>query len=196
MHHRPLAGRGRTRVGLVTRAAVTLRGGRARGLLVLLLAATLAGGCVSRNVERISDEEAATIPPPPEPRAQGQRSAAADTAATRVTGVVEIDAGVADNAPANATLYLILRVAGREGGAPLAVQQIRNPTLPFSFEMTERDAMIPGTPLVGEMSLTVRLDQDGDAFTTSPGDLRGQVSPVVAGDSGIVVRLDELVEGP
>lgn len=161
----------------------------------LFLVAALAGGCVSRNVEPISDEEAATMPPPPAPQAQSRAGPAASTAATRVSGVVELDAELADRAPENATLYLILRVAGREGGAPLAVQQVPNPGLPFAFEITDRDAMIPGTPLVGEMSLTARLDQDGDAFTTSAGDLRGQTSPVVAGDSNVVVRLDERVDG-
>ena len=55
--------------------------------------------------------------------------------------------------------------------------------------------MIEGTPLIGEMSITARVDQDGDAFTTTPGDLSGQTSPVVAGDSDIVVLLEERAAG-
>ena len=61
--------------------------------------------------------------------------------------------------------------------------------------ITERDAMVEGTPLIGEMSVTARVDQDGDAFSTDDGDLIGQTSPVLAGDSGIVVRLDERLSG-
>ena len=55
--------------------------------------------------------------------------------------------------------------------------------------------MIEGTPLIGEMSITARVDQDGDAFTTTPGDLSGEVSPVVAGDTDIVLLLDEVSAG-
>ena len=58
-------------------------------------------------------------------------------------------------------------VAGREGGAPLAVQRILSPSFPFAFGITERDAMIEGTPLIGEMSVTARVDQDGDAFAVT-----------------------------
>ena len=61
--------------------------------------------------------------------------------------------------------------------------------------ITESDAMIEGTPLIGEMSVTARVDQDGDAFTTTAGDLVGQTSPVVAGDNGIVVQLNERLSG-
>ena len=75
------------------------------------------------------------------------------------------------------------------------VQQQSLPSFPYAFEITERDSMIEGTPLIGEMSITARVDQDGDAFTTTPGDLTGEISPVVAGDSNVVLRLDERVAG-
>lgn len=166
---------------------------RWRRPLAVILATTLAaaGGCVQRNVERIGSAEAASMPPPPAPQASSSQGAAAAMATTRLVGSVELDDKLAGAVPANATLYLIVRVAGREGGPPLAVQQIRSPELPYAFSISERDAMIAGTPLIGEMTISARVDQDGDAFTTTPGDLLGQTSPVVAGDTGIVVRLTE-----
>lgn len=165
-----------------------------RVVLALALCASLPG-CVQRNVERISAEEAASMPPPPPPSDEPQPAAMPQAAATSLTGVVEIAPELASAVPANATLYLIVRVAGRATGAPLAVQQLRSPAFPYSFRITERDSMIEGTPLIGEMSITARLDQDGDAFTTSAGDLLGAASPVVAGDSDIVVRLQEVASG-
>lgn len=151
--------------------------------------------CVQRNVEPISSEEAASISPPPEPLASSQQTDPNALAVTRLSGVVEVAPDLAGEVPENATLYLIVRVAGREGGAPLAVQQIRSPSFPLAFVITESDAMIEGTPLIGEMSVTARVDQDGDAFTTTAGDVVGQTSPVVAGDNGIVVQLNERLSG-
>ncbi len=162
---------------------------------VLLLVA-VSSACVQRNVERIGSDEAAKFAVPPPPQAPSARSSNQPTiAATRITGVVELVPELADGVPENATLYLIVRVAGREGGAPLAVQQVPNAVYPLEFVLTERDSMIPGTPLVGEMSITARVDQDGDAFTTTDGDLRGQTAPVVAGDTDVVVRLSERITG-
>ena len=163
---------------------------------IVALAAVVAfagAACVQRNVESIGSNEAASIPPPPEPLQAGQQADPDDMATTRISGVVEVAPELAGDVPANATLYLIVRVAGREGGAPLAVQQIRSPSFPHDFVITESDAMIEGTPLIGEMSLTARVDQDGDAFSTDAGDLMGQTSPVVAGEGGIVVVLDQLM---
>lgn len=170
---------------------------RRRRVMALLVAAVViaVGGCVQRNVERISSEEAASMPAPPPPQPGNQPAPGAQTAATRISGTVDVPAGMVDSLPSGATLYLIVRVAGREGGAPLAVQQIPDPSFPHSFEITERDAMIEGTPLMGEMSLTARLDQDGDAFSTEPGDFSGQVSPVVAGDSDVMVVLAPVGDG-
>ena len=161
-----------------------------------LLLAAVSSACVQRNVERIGSDEAAKFATPPPPQAQSAQSGNRPIiAATRITGVVELAPELEGGVPENATLYLIVRVAGRETGAPLAVQQAFNAVFPFGFSITEKDSMIPGTPLVGEMSITARVDQDGDAFTTTDGDLRGQTAPVVAGDTDVVVHLSERVTG-
>lgn len=170
---------------------------RDRSAVAFLLALSVGlavplSGCVQRNVERIGSEEAASMPAPPPPATTSQQASGAPEPTSSLSGVVEIAPELAAAAPQDATLYLIVRVAGRATGAPLAVQQVRAPSFPYAFRITERDSMIEGTPLIGEMSITARLDQDGDAFSTSAGDLSGQTSPVVAGDSEIVVVLAEL----
>lgn len=165
-------------------------------LPVTLAVLTLFGaGCVQRNVERIGTDEAESLPSPPPPQAAGQAPGVGQVSTTRLAGVVEVSPELAGAIPPNSILYLIVRVAGRETGAPMAVQQIPAPSFPFPFEITEGDSMIEGTPLIGEMSVTARVDQDGDAFTTDPGDLRGQTSPVVSGDGDIIVLLEERVAG-
>ncbi len=162
-----------------------------------VIVASLAGtACVQRNVERISRDEAESIPPPPPPQpVSPDVGGPVEEIATRIAGVIEVAPDLASSVPSDSILYLIVRVAGREGGAPLAVKQLPTPPFPYAFEITERDSMIENTPLIGEMSITVRVDQDGDAFTSTDGDLAGQVSPVVAGDDNVVIVLDERVAG-
>ena len=163
---------------------------------LVLVASAIGTACSQRNAERIGREEAASIPPPPAPQASSSPAdGAAVESTTRIAGTIEVAPDLADSVPSGGILYLIVRVAGREGGAPLAVQQSPAPALPYTFEITERDSMIEGTPLIGEMSITARIDQDGDAFTETPGDLSGEASPVVEGDANVVIVLDRRVTG-
>ena len=158
-------------------------------LLVLSLVTGLAAGCVSRNVETISDDEASAMPAPAAPLSPDER-AAATAAAPGFTGVARAADGVT-SVPAG-VLYVIVRVAGREGGPPLAVKRLPG-ELPAEFTVTSDDSMIPGTPLVDAMDVIVRLDQDGDAWSNQEGDLVGQVGPIGIGDT-IDVVLDYTAE--
>lgn len=147
-------------------------------LLSACLMAALLVGCVSRNVERIPADEAATMSPPPAPATAEERAAAAELPG--ISGTVTLGPETGGAAPAG-TLYLIVRVSGRQGGAPLAVKQL-TADFPVAFRVTEADAMVPGTPLIGDMDIIVRLDQDGDAFSRQDGDLEASVGPVQVGD--------------
>jgi hypothetical protein len=146
--------------------------------VIVLLALVLASaGCVSRNVENIGSDEAATMAPPPEPIAQvDQPASLAETPG--VDGNIRLGPDVA--VVPQGTLFVIVRVSGRETGPPLAVKQLGG-EVPTSFRITEENAMIPGTPFVGDLDLIVRLDQDGNAFSRQPGDLEGRAGPVQAG---------------
>jgi hypothetical protein len=166
---------------------------RARPLSVfVILIAALGTACVSRNVENIDREEAASMATPPEPLTAEER-------ANRVisdpgfTGSVRLGDDVT-SAP-DGVLYVIVRVAGRAGGPPLAVKRLPV-ELPTDFVVTSADSMIPGTPLVDGMDVTVRVDQDGDAFTVQPGDLQGTVGPVSVGDEIEVVLGPAPTDGP
>jgi len=170
-----------------------------RCLWILIAVALVVGpGCVSRNVEEIGSDEAAAIPTPqPAQGAAGTAAAAPSSSAgqTRISGTVEVAPELAAQVPANATLYLVVRIAGREGGAPLAVQRHSSPSFPLQFVISEADSMVPNTPLVGELSISARIDLDGNAATATAGDLSGSVGPVQAGDTGVVLLISEVETG-
>ncbi|MFQ5742774.1 MAG: hypothetical protein ACE5HV_04210 [Acidobacteriota bacterium] len=181
--------------GPVWRQGVCRRLHWAAGWL-LLTSLFLMAACVSRNVEEIGSEEAAAIPSPPPPRPVSSAAATqAAPTANRISGVVEVSAELADRVPAGAVLFLIVRVAGRQGGPPLAVQQHRRASFPLRFVISEQDAMVPGTRLVGQMTITAKVDQDGDALTSTAGDLSGRAGPVDVGASDVTVTLDEVLTG-
>lgn len=166
---------------------------------LLAVAVAASAGCVERNVERISRDEAASIPPPPAPQGGPASSAQAPDAGaagqTRISGTVQVADELADRLPANAVLFLVARIAGREGGPPLAVQRHAAPRFPLDFVISEADSMVPNTPLVGDLIITARIDQDGNAMTSTPGDLLGQAGPASAGDTGVVIVLSEMETG-
>jgi len=153
----------------------------------------LAGaGCVSRNVERISADEAAGMPPPPAPIPADERAASV-AEVPGIDGTISLAPELAGQQPSG-SLFVIVRVAGRASGPPLAVKQIAT-DLPSEFRISEEDSMIPGTPFVGDLDLIVRLDRDGNAFTHEDGDLEGRVGPVKAGDRVEVLLRPSPAEG-
>jgi hypothetical protein len=87
--------------------------------------------------------------------------------------------------------------ARRAGGPPgpgsmLAVQKLTAEDFPMRFSISNRDAMIPGIPFEGKMSITVRVDKDGDAMTRRKGDLYGQADSVKVGSQTVVISLDKV----
>ena len=87
--------------------------------------------------------------------------------------------------------------ARRAGGPPgpgsmLAVQKLTAEDFPMRFSISNRDAMIPGIPFEGKVSITVRVDKDGDAMTRRKGDLYGEADGVKVGSQKVVISLDRL----
>ena len=160
--------------------------------ILLILVAALGAGCISRNVESIDRDEAASMETPPEPLTAEERANRV-IADPGFTGSVRLGDDVTEAPPG--VLYVIVRVAGRAGGPPLAVKRLPV-ELPADFTVTSAASMIPGTPLVDGMDVIVRVDQDGDAFTVQPGDLQGTVGPVSIGDEIEVVLGPAPTDGP
>jgi hypothetical protein len=91
-----------------------------------------------------------------------------------------------------ATLFIIARPAGSGGGPPLAVKKIDQPVFPLSYVIGADNVMMQGTPFTGKINLSVRLDQDGNPTTRTPGDLMGNYqAPVDVGAKNIDIVIDQ-----
>jgi len=110
-----------------------------------------------------------------------------------VSGVVQPAPAVASRLRDGGAVFVIVKRDdhGQPSGPPLAVQKLTwKPGL--AFELTERQAMIAGTELTGDVIVTARYDQDGDALTKQPGDITGQAKVKVPADR-VALALDTVL---
>jgi hypothetical protein len=110
----------------------------------------------------------------PPSRTEGAGSSA--VAGQPISGRIEVAPALAGEAPEGAVLFVIARTAGATGGPPLAVLRIPEPELPLEFEIGPGDVMIPSMRFEGLISLSARLDADGNAMTRGPTDLSSAVA--------------------
>ena len=105
-----------------------------------------------------------------------------------VRGEIDLDEGVTPEP--GSVLFVIARKRGLSGGPPLAVMRIGNPEFPQSFELGPEQVMIPTLRFEGPVSISARLDRDGNAMTREPSD-PATVSVVEAmpGDEGVELLL-------
>jgi uncharacterized lipoprotein YbaY len=128
--------------------------------------------------------------PEPESGASGTPGATAEASGAPVSGTVRVADSLRGSLRPGAVLFIIARRGG--GGPPLAVKRIASPQFPLSFTLGPDDRMIEGTPFAGPISLSARLDGDGNAMSRSPGDLQGSArAPVSPGAQGVEIVLDQ-----
>lgn len=109
-----------------------------------------------------------------------------------ISGKISLDPKVKGELDSKATLFIIARSAGAQGGPPLAVKKIDGPVFPLSYSIGAENAMMQGTAFTGKISLTVRLDKDGNPTTRTPGDLIGEYKkPVDVGSKNVDIVIDQ-----
>ena len=114
-----------------------------------------------------------------------------------VKGVVKIHPKAKDRVKAGAAVFLIVKRAddsGQPTGTPLAVEKLEwgsGDSVPF--ELTEKQAMIAGTQLTGDVVVIAHYDQDGDAISKQPGDVMGQVKVKIPADN-VNLFLDDVLQ--
>jgi hypothetical protein len=109
-----------------------------------------------------------------------------------ITGEISLAPELAMARPDGAVLFVIARSAGVEAGPPLAVLRIPNPDFPLDFSIGPEDVMIPSMQFVGAISLSARLDADGNAMTRTPGDIASpRLDGLSPGDSSVRLVLSE-----
>jgi hypothetical protein len=62
--------------------------------------------------------------------------------------------------------------------AATKLENISKDSFPMPFVVKQADAMM-GAPLAGNVTVSARIDQDGDAISKQPGDLVGEAPGVV-----------------
>lgn len=113
----------------------------------------------------------------------------------RVKGVIKIHPKAKSRATAGTAVFVIVKQAGADGtpqGPPLAVEKLTWDKDQLAFELTEKQAMIAGTQLTGDVVVSARYDQDGDAISKQPGDIAGSVRVKVPADN-VTLTLDDVL---
>ena len=111
-----------------------------------------------------------------------------------IAGRITVDPKVAPNfLPEQTVLFVYARPVGVESGPPLAVKRFNYFEFPFEYTIGPVDVMIPGVEFEGTVSLSARLDRDGDP-KAGAGDILGQLE-VVAGTKNADIVLDRVVMG-
>ena len=113
-----------------------------------------------------------------------------------VNGVLKIHPKAKDRVKPGAAVFLIVKRADASGqptGTPLAVEKLTWDKDGQPFELSEKQAMIAGTQLTGDVVVIAHYDQDGDAISKQPGDVMGQVKVKVPAD-GVNLFLDDVLQ--
>jgi hypothetical protein len=108
-----------------------------------------------------------------------------------IAGTIDLDNKVRENLPENWQLFIFARPEGVLRGPPLAVIRLDKGDFPYPFRLGQENVMMPGAVFEGNVTLTVRLDKDGDA-KAGPGDIQGSQT-VEVGNEKIVLLLDTLL---
>jgi hypothetical protein len=137
---------------------------------------------------------AAPVPAPPAaPAAPGGGAGPAKT----ISGKITLAAARKANVAAADVVYLSARRISdnpQARGALVAVKRFSASSFPIEFSLGPADMMFGDGTFEGELSLTVRVDKDGDPITRKKGDVYGGVDRVKVGTAGVELKLSELQE--
>jgi hypothetical protein len=128
----------------------------------------------------------------PPSRAEGSAVAETASAAAPILGVIDLAPEVAAARPDGGVLFVIARPQGARGGPPLAVLRIPNPEFPLEFSIGPENVMIPSMQFAGAISLSARLDADGNAMTRGANDISSAVQESLSpGATGVEIVLSQ-----
>jgi hypothetical protein len=129
----------------------------------------------------------ATMPLGP-PEGAGARAGTSAPSGEPIRGRVIAGPGV-DGGGGEGVLFVIAR--SQPAGPPLAVKRLPVGPFPLEFEIGPSDVMIQGLPFAGAITLTARIDRDGNAMTREPGAaVAALAAPVQPGATGVELLLE------
>ncbi|MFL5306859.1 MAG: hypothetical protein ACJ8F1_16710 [Polyangia bacterium] len=135
---------------------------------------------------------AAPTPPPAEPAAAAPAPAAGPGGS--ITGKIVLSGPVAKSKP-QGTLYLVARRISDNPtarGTLIAVKKLPATTFPLPFSLTAADMPFQNGPFDGELTITARIDQDGDPMSHQKGDVFGTLPKVQVGSHDVKLLLDQV----
>ncbi len=104
----------------------------------------------------------------------------------RLSGTLSLQGG-----EGSGIVFVIVRRDGASGGPPVAAKRIEAASFPLDFTITDADMMLGG-PWPEAVTISARLDGDGNAMTVTEGDRESlTVGPLTSGASGITLNLGE-----
>ncbi len=112
-----------------------------------------------------------------------------------IVGLLKLAEGIpADSIKPTDVLFIMARESqgDSKAGRLVAVQRHGKVEFPMRYELSAKDAMVPGVPFKGPFIVYARLDRDGDPMTKGQGDLYGAITRPLKGgeqDAHIVLKL-------
>ncbi|HXU61997.1 MAG TPA: hypothetical protein VN962_09870 [Polyangia bacterium] len=137
---------------------------------------------------------ATPAPAAPAPAAPPAPSAAAPAAGGSIAGKIVLAPAIAKTKPAG-TLYLVARRISDNPsarGTLIAVKKMPASAFPLPFSLTAADMPFQTGPFDGELTITARIDQDGDPMTHQKGDVLGTLPKVQVGAQDVKLTLDQV----
>ncbi len=112
-----------------------------------------------------------------------------------VSGTIELKGDLIPEIKAGSVLFISVRRYMENGQGTLIAaikkSDISATSFPMPYVITDKDAMM-GAPLGGDVRVTARSDQDGDAISKMPGDLTGATtSKVQVGQNPVNFVIDQ-----
>jgi hypothetical protein len=133
-------------------------------------------------------------PPPPPPPAAPEAAAAAPGPGGSITGKIELPAALAKTKP-EGTVFLVARRLSDNPtarGTLIAVKKMPATKFPLAFDLSAADMPFQNGAFDGELTLTARIDQDGDPMTHQKGDILGTLPKVRVGSKNVKLTLDQV----
>jgi len=177
-----------------------------RQIIALLAASASIAACSKKDdagapsgvppLSQTAPAPAPAQPPPVPPPPPAAPPAAAPPAAEggTITGKIELASAVAKKKP-EGTLFLVARRISDNPsarGTLIAVKKLPATKFPLPFELSAADMPFQNGPFDGELTLTARIDQDGDPLSHQKGDAIGTLPKVQVGSKNVRLTLDQI----
>jgi hypothetical protein len=139
---------------------------------------------------------AAAPPPAAAPPAAPAAEAPAPPAGPggSITGKVELTKAIAKATPKGTLFITARRISDNPNvrGSLIAVKKLPATTFPVEFSMSAADMPFQGATFDGELTLTARIDQDGDPLSRQKGDVHGTLPKVQVGSKDVRLTIDQV----